>query len=352
MPSASGGLAKSGRRASSCRMVSALAWSGLSFSGLGRSDMGAGCLSRAHGAAEPSEREGGPASGERHACPPPRGPGPPRLRSIRPCRRLAAAPRRRVHHAGLHRLRRLGRARGLPRLSRHQAADLEFDDLFQRTLQALAGQSRLRAGRRGQTAWCIAATRASWTAWPDSWSRWRAIMPPAASRSTSPGTAPAARWRRWRRAACTRPASRCGRRVVFSAPRVGDRRFAASYPLPLLRIEHRHDLIPHLPLPPSLAEAARPWPDRSADRRTGLAVARRCAASALAGTEYVHAGQLLYDDGARPSTACRPGDYLRRFGPLLRQELAADLLGAAEPRTRQPIGRRSARVGRRRCRHG
>ena len=54
--------------------------------------------------------------------------------------------------------------------------------------------------------------------------------------------------------------------VVFSAPRVGDRRFAASYPLPLLRIEHRHDLIPHLPLPPSLAKLLGHGAGRPADR--------------------------------------------------------------------------------------
>ena len=114
--------------------------------------------------------------------------------------------------------------------------------------------------------------------------------------------------------------------VVFSAPRVGDRRFAASYPLPLLRIEHRHDLIPHLPLPPSLAKllghglvdplvAALDW----------LQPALR--SFRLAGTEYVHAGQLLYDDGGQALYRVAPGDYWRRFGPLLRQELAADLLG-------------------------
>ena len=114
--------------------------------------------------------------------------------------------------------------------------------------------------------------------------------------------------------------------VVFSAPRVGDRRFAASYPLPLLRIEHRHDLIPHLPLPPSLAKllghglvdplvAALDW----------LQPALR--SFRLAGTEYVHAGQLLYDDGGQALYRVAPGNYWRRFGPLLRQELAADLLG-------------------------
>ena len=118
--------------------------------------------------------------------------------------------------------------------------------------------------------------------------------------------------------------------VVFSAPRVGDRRYAASYPLPLLRLEHRHDLIPHLPLPPSLAsmlgrsvidpliEAVEWLPPLLAGARVG-------------GTEYVHAGELLYDDGASTLYRVPPGHYLRRFGPILLRELQADLLGRGAP---------------------
>ena len=118
--------------------------------------------------------------------------------------------------------------------------------------------------------------------------------------------------------------------IVFSAPRVGDRRFAATYPLPLIRLEHRHDLIPHLPLPPSLAQVlGRGLIDPLIGALDWLAPA--LGKYRLAGTEYVHAGQLLYDDGAQALYRVPSGDYLRRFGPVLRQELAADLLRRGEP---------------------
>lgn len=114
--------------------------------------------------------------------------------------------------------------------------------------------------------------------------------------------------------------------VVFSAPRVGDRRFAQSYPIPLVRIEHRHDLIPHLPLPPSLARVVGGGlVDRVLGSFDWLAPALH--AYRLGKTEYVHAGQLFYDDGASALYRVEPGDYWRRFGPILRDELRADLLG-------------------------
>jgi hypothetical protein len=118
--------------------------------------------------------------------------------------------------------------------------------------------------------------------------------------------------------------------VLFSAPRVGDRRFAATYPLPLVRIEHRHDLIPHLPLPPSLARVVgHGLVDRAIGALAELMPALRD--HRLAGTEYVHAGELFYDDGAQALYRIPPGHYLRRFGPILRRELEADLLGRGEP---------------------
>jgi hypothetical protein len=51
----------------------------------------------------------------------------------------------------------------------------------------------------------------------------------------------------------------------------------------------------------------------------------------LAETEYVHAGELFYDDGAEALYRVAPGQYWQRFGPILRQEAAADFLrrGAA-----------------------
>ncbi len=113
--------------------------------------------------------------------------------------------------------------------------------------------------------------------------------------------------------------------IVFSAPRVGDRRYAATYPVPLVRIEHRHDLIPHLPLPPSLAATlGRGLIDPLVGALDWLAPV--LGNYRLGQTEYVHAGQLFYDDGAQALYRVPPGDYLRRFGPILRQEIAADLL--------------------------
>ena len=127
---------------------------------------------------------------------------------------------------------------------------LDSGDLFRRTMQAwLANLDFAQVEERGAMVHRGYARELDGVERPRC-SRWRATTPSAASRSTSPATAPAAPWRRWPRAACTRRARTVRAAVVFSAPRVGDRRFAASYPVPLLRIEHRHDLIPHLPLPP------------------------------------------------------------------------------------------------------
>ena len=118
--------------------------------------------------------------------------------------------------------------------------------------------------------------------------------------------------------------------VVFSAPRVGDRRYAATYPVPLLRIEHRHDLIPHLPLPPSLASlVGRGVVDPLLDAAEWLSPL--VSGARVGRTEYVHAGELLYDDGARTLYRVPPGDYLRRFGPILRREVEADLLRRGPP---------------------
>jgi len=118
--------------------------------------------------------------------------------------------------------------------------------------------------------------------------------------------------------------------IVFSAPRVGDRSFAATYPVPLVRIEHRHDLIPHLPLPPSMARmAGHGLVDRVLGGLDWLAPSLR--GYRLAETEYVHAGELFYDDGAQALYRVAPGQYWRRFGPLLRQELEADLLRRGAP---------------------
>ncbi|MEK0085373.1 lipase family protein [Benzoatithermus flavus] len=117
--------------------------------------------------------------------------------------------------------------------------------------------------------------------------------------------------------------------VVFSAPRVGDRNFAKTYPVPLVRIEHRHDLIPHLPFPPSLARiVGHGLVDRVIGALDWLAPALE--RYRLARTEYVHAGELFYDDGSEALYRVPPGQYWSRFGPILRQELEADLLRRGE----------------------
>ena len=140
--------------------------------------------------------------------------------------------------------------------------------------------------------------------------------------------------------------------VVFSAPRVGDRRYAATYPVPLLRIEHRHDLIPHLPLPPSLAYLvgrgvvdplldAAEWlspvlsgaarrPDRVRPRRRA-ALRRRC-------------DDPLSGAARRLPAPVRPDPAPRGRGRPAPARAAA--------RTRPPTARPPARAGRPRCRPG
>ena len=106
--------------------------------------------------------------------------------------------------------------------------------------------------------------------------------------------------------------------------------FFATLARALLRIEHRHDLIPHLPLPPSLARVVgRSIIDPLLGTMDWLAPMLRGAR--VGRTEYIHTGELLYDDGASTLYRVPPGDYLRRFGPILRQELASDLFGRGAP---------------------
>jgi hypothetical protein len=50
----------------------------------------------------------------------------------------------------------------------------------------------------------------------------------------------------------------------------------------------------------------------------------------LAETEYLHAGELFYDDGEDALYRVPPGDFVRRFGGLLWREVRADL-GRGEP---------------------
>lgn len=120
--------------------------------------------------------------------------------------------------------------------------------------------------------------------------------------------------------------------VVFSSPRVGDRAFAGTFPVPLVRVERRHDVVPHLPLPPSVAHAAgRLVVDRFLERLELSGEVPGAAAYRLADTEYVHAGELFYDDGRDALYRVPPGGYVRRFGRLMWQELRAELGRGAAP---------------------
>jgi hypothetical protein len=120
--------------------------------------------------------------------------------------------------------------------------------------------------------------------------------------------------------------------VVFSSPRVGDRAFAASYPVQLVRIERRHDVVPHLPLPPSLAYAAgHLYVDRWLERLELSGQVAGATELRLAGSEYVHAGELFYDDGRNALYRVPTGDYLRRFGGPVWRRLRAGVVGGDAP---------------------
>jgi predicted esterase len=119
--------------------------------------------------------------------------------------------------------------------------------------------------------------------------------------------------------------------VVFSSPRVGDAAFARTYPVPLVRIERRHDVVPHLPLPPRLARTVgRMGVDRLLERLELSGRVPGAAELKLAETEYLHAGELFYDDGEDALYRVPSGSYLRRFGGLMWREVKADL-GRGEP---------------------
>src|SRR3712207_4386217 len=107
----------------------------------------------------------------------------------------------------------------------------------------------------------------------------------AASRSSSPATAPAGRPRTRRRGGCPGAGSRVRAPVFSPPPRVGAPQSAPRSPVPLVQIEHRHDLIPHLPLPPSLARiVGHGLVDRLIDTVDWLAPS--LGRYRMAGTEY------------------------------------------------------------------
>ena len=262
MPSASGGLAKSGWRASSCSRVSVLACRGLSFRGSGRSGHGAHALLSV-GRGEPGTLARGSrrsASHERHAGAPPRGPRPPAYAYLDP----AVPPTWQPDHVD---------AFTTPAFTGFVASD---DNAAYLVFRGTKLQSRLRRSvpsarlqawlanldfaqveepapmvHRGYARELDGVGEFIRRDGPRSCARRQAALRHRAQRrrrACHAGRAPPARGRR----------RRCARPFVFSAPRVGDRRFAATYPLPLMRLEHRHDLIPHLPLPPSPRPGARP----------------------------------------------------------------------------------------------
>jgi hypothetical protein len=155
-------------------------------------------------------------------------------------RGLAVSDERAVHLVFAAR----GRARGATRISgRSWAAGPRTWTTRRSTSAAIA---------------CIAASTARSRRWPGRCARWRwttgAEGKPLylAGHSAGGALATLAARRLHEAGVPVRGA------VVFSSPRVGDRAFAATYPVQLVRIERRHDVVPHLPLPPSLAYAAGP----------------------------------------------------------------------------------------------
>jgi triacylglycerol lipase len=79
---------------------------------------------------------------------------------------------------------------------------------------------------------------------------------------------------------------------VYSPPRVGDRMFSKSYPIPLFRFERNDDVVPHVPLPPSIAKIV--GAVFLIDRITEMFPALGGYASG--NVEYIHAGELFFAD--------------------------------------------------------
>ncbi|ADE13994.1 lipase class 3 [Nitrosococcus halophilus Nc 4] len=78
---------------------------------------------------------------------------------------------------------------------------------------------------------------------------------------------------------------------VFSSPRVGDRNFSRSYPLPIFRFERRDDLIPHVPFSPAVAKIlGTVFLDRILDFFPNL------GAYQTKNIEYIHVGKLFFVD--------------------------------------------------------
>lgn len=94
--------------------------------------------------------------------------------------------------------------------------------------------------------------------------------------------------------------------------------------MPVLRLERRHDPIPHLPLPPSLARALGL---AGLDPLIGAFSRMRKATVdyRVGGTEYVHVGTLWYDDG-RSLLLRLPDGAALGYGRRLKAELSKDLL--------------------------
>lgn len=80
---------------------------------------------------------------------------------------------------------------------------------------------------------------------------------------------------------------------TFSAPKVGDANFVRTYPVPLVRVEAKNDLVPLFPLHPSIynfvGEAVLFRIMNFLDN-----IFPRLNLAALADVEYYHGGQLLY----------------------------------------------------------
>jgi pimeloyl-ACP methyl ester carboxylesterase len=108
---------------------------------------------------------------------------------------------------------------------------------------------------------------------------------------------------------------------AFSPPRVGCKHFASTYPVPLLRFERGHDLVPHLPLCPSLARAAGViGVDRAlaALYKVGNFFGADLGTKGLRArdVEYRHAGTLYYHENDADDNFWTSGSLMGTIGAM------------------------------------
>jgi len=80
---------------------------------------------------------------------------------------------------------------------------------------------------------------------------------------------------------------------TFSAPKVGDANFVSTYPVPLVRVEAKNDLVPFFPLHPAIYDfVGKAMLFRLMDYLDHIFP--KLKLSALMDVEYYHGGELLY----------------------------------------------------------